>query len=198
MKPGARDPASSPPSQEVPSLGRGGAGGFQAGLALGPPRQQTSAAELQSGQAWSGETGCLAATSPRPSQALGGTTWLLRAESSVWRWGQGTCPPHTRPVPVQPPVPPCPRPGLGVAASLSHQLVAAGSCERSLEGDAHSTHAGTHAARQAEGTQGPGRPRRGKPGRTGKRAGTVRERGAPSKTQRFDPWLGNSHAARKK
>ena len=94
--------------------------------------------------------------------------------------------------------PPCPRPGLGVAASLSHQLVAAGSCERSLEGDAHSTHAGTHAARQAEGTQGPGRPRRGKPGRTGKRAGTVRERGAPSKTQRFDPWLGNSHAARKK
>lgn len=37
-----------------------------------------------------GETGCLVATSPRPSRALGGTTWLLRAKSSVWRRGQGT------------------------------------------------------------------------------------------------------------
>lgn len=146
-----------------------------------------------------GETGCLAATSPRPSRALGGTTWLLRAKSSVWRWGQGTCPPHTPPVPVQPPVPPCPRPGPGVTASLSHQLMAAGGCECSLEGDAHSTHAGTHATRQVEGTQGGPRTPSLWEARQDWEGGRDSQGGGRAilKHKRFDPWLGNSHAARK-
>lgn len=75
--------------------------------------------------------------------------------------------------PVQPPFPQRPRPGPGVTAFLSHQLEAAGSCERSQEGDAHSTHTGTLATRWVGRTQSgaPGHPRCRKQSRTGQGTG---------------------------
>ena len=145
---------------------------------------------------------------------------------------------HTPPQgPVQPPFPQRPRPGPGVTAFLSHQLEAAGSCERSQEGDAHSTHTETLATRWVGRTQSgapdalaagsragrgkgqggpqtpspreagqdgagdreaPGRPRRGKQGRTGQGTGTLGEEGSSSKTHVVRPLAGELTCGQKK
>ena len=96
--------------------------------------------------------------------------------------------------PVQPPFPQRPRPGPGVTAFLSHQLEAAGSCERSQEGDAHSTHTGTLATRWVGRTQSgaPGHPRSRKQSRTGQ--GTGRPPDALAMGSRAGQGRGQGHS----
>lgn len=133
------------------------------------------------------------ATSPQSSRAPGRNHAATQGQVFCLEIGPGHLPtPHTPgtcPVPVPP-----------ACAFASHQLEAAGGCERSQEGDARSTHTGTLETRWVERTQREARtPSLQEAGQH--REGDRDTRGGGLvilKHTWLNPWLANSHAARKK
>lgn len=146
---------------------------------------------LSAGTRGAAETGCLVPTSPQSSRAPGRNHAATQGQVFCLEIGPGHLPtPHTPgacPVPVPP-----------ASAFASHQLEAAGGCERSQEADARSTHTGTLTTRWVERTQREARtPSLREAGSTGKGTGHSGRGLATLKHTWLSPWLANSHAARK-